>query len=94
MLMPSSARASEHPRRDARVGAHANAHQRDLGDVVVARDAAALMSGFTFDSRIFIARWYSLRWTVNEKSVMPSVDAFWMIMSTSMLASAMGPRIA
>ena len=31
--------------------------------------------------------------TVNEKSVLPSWLTFWMIMSTSMLASAIGPRI-
>ena len=30
---------------------------------------------------------------VNEKSVVPSCETFWMIMSTSRLASAIGPRI-
>ena len=52
----------------------------------------APMAGFTFVSRISIARLNSLRCTVKEKSVMPSVEAFWMIMSTSMLASAIGPE--
>jgi hypothetical protein len=31
--------------------------------------------------------------TVNEKSVLPFCDTFWMITSTSMLASATAPRI-
>ena len=40
------------------------------------------------------AFWYSLRLTVNEKSVCPDAPMFCTIMSTSMLASAIGPRIA
>src|SRR5574343_1388949 len=44
-------------------------------------------------SRMPIALAYSPRFTVKEKSVVPSWPTFWMIMSTSMLASAMAPRI-
>ena len=40
------------------------------------------------------AFWYSLRFTVNEKSVWPDAPMFCTIMSTSMLAAAIGPRIA
>ena len=54
---------------------------------------AAPMCPFTLSFRIARARWYSPRGTVKVKSVLPSTDWFWMIMSTSMLASATGPRI-
>ena len=37
--------------------------------------------------------WKSLRCTVKLKSVLPSLLTFWMITSTSMLASATAPRI-
>ena len=40
------------------------------------------------------AFWYSLRLTVNEKSVCPDAPMFCTIMSTSMLAAAIGPRMA
>ena len=39
------------------------------------------------------ARANSLRFTVNEKSVVPATDWFCTIMSTSMLAAATGPRM-
>ena len=40
-----------------------------------------------------IALLYSERFTVNEKSVVPSLLWFWMIMSTSMFAAAIGPKM-
>ncbi|MNY36379.1 hypothetical protein D3C86_1708630 [compost metagenome] len=54
---------------------------------------AAPIWPFTLSVRMVSARWYSPRGTVNVKSVLPSTDWFWMIMSTSILASAIGPRI-
>ena len=93
MLMRSSASVAEHLGGDAGVGAHADAHERDLGDLVVAHDARARRSRASPSfSRMSIARLNSFRCTVNEKSVSPSMEAFWMIMSTSMFASAIGPE--
>src|SRR6266481_3626786 len=58
------------------------------------RMSAALMWSLTCLLSTSSAFWYSFRCTVNDKSVMPSTPAFWMIMSTSMLASPIGPRMA
>src|SRR6266568_4782161 len=86
--------SAEHLACDSRVGTHADAHHRDLADPVV----AANVGGFdvVLDLRLSTssAFWYSLRCTVNDKSVRPSTPAFCMIMSTSMLASPIGPRMA
>ena len=53
-----------------------------------------LMCGCTWPLRIFIAFAESLRCTVNDRSVMPSWPTFCTMTSTSMLASAIGPRMA
>ena len=51
------------------------------------------VAGAIFDFSSSITRAKSLLCTVNEKSVLPSRDTFWMMTSTSMLASATAPRI-
>ena len=76
---------------NADVRTHAQADCGDFAHGVVAVDGggtdAVLQFGQDFDGL------YSPRGTVKEKSVVPSLPTFWMIMSTSMLASATAPKI-
>ena len=92
MLMPSREQELEHLRRDAGMAAHAEADDGDLGDVGRRRhpgraDLVAPPPRRRLQRLVVIALG-----TVKVMSVKPSSLAFWMIMSTTMLASAMGPK--
>ena len=93
MLMPSRGEHLEHARRDAGVRAHAEADDRHLGDVERRpRDALrADLARDRLDERAAPCR-SRPRGTVKVRSVVPSALAFWMIMSTTMLAPAIGPK--
>ncbi len=78
----------EHRGGNAGVGAHAQADDRDLGDLGIVGNAAAPISwAAAVAARRVSAR--SPRAMVKLTSVAPAVATFWTIMSTTMLARAM-----
>ena len=77
----------EHRGGHAGVGAHAQADDRDLGDLGVVGDARWRRSPRAAASAARSVSGRSPLATVKLTSVVPSVDTFWTIMSTTMFAA-------